>query len=478
MKKTLTLFIASLNFLHVNSQSITGNWEGSLTIQGTELPIVFHIKKDSAGKLTATFDSPKQQAYNLACSDAIATGDSLVLLMKMINGKYEGLLSADGKSLYGQWFQGSMSLPLDMKKTSDAAAAKEIKRPQTPVPPFNYIAEEVSYSNADKSVQFGGTFTYPMNKPAKKYPCILLITGSGMQDRDETLFGHKPFAVIADYLTKQGIAVLRVDDRGAGKTTGNFSKSTTEDFEKDVETGIDYLKGRMDVDISNIGMAGHSEGGMIAPMVAAKRKDIKFIVLLAAPGIKITKLMEQQDFDVSAAAGVPKNDLELYRPVYRNLVAAITNENDIATASKKASDIFTDWQNKTAVNTVKKTTGVTDEKSRSEFITGFVTQMKQPWFNYFMKFNPADYLKKVHCAVLALNGEKDVQVAAGPNLAAINKILSENKATHFKTQSLPGLNHLFQHCKSCTVAEYGEIEETFSPEALQIIAAWIKKIIK
>ena len=484
MKKIFILLITSQNFLIATGQSITGSWEGTLNIQGTEIPIVFHIKKDSADKLSATFDSPKQQAYNLACSGVITNGDSLVLQMKMINGKYEGLLSKNRETLSGQWFQGGASLPLDMKKTSDIVISKEIKRPQTPKPPFNYLSEDVEYFNADKSIHFGATFTVPKPDPniryikAPAYPAVILITGSGKQDRDETLFGHKPFAVIADYLTSQGIAVLRVDDRGVGKTTGDFSKSTTEDFAKDVEAGIDYLKSRTDVDISKIGLAGHSEGGIIAPMVAAKRKDIKFIVLLAAPGIKIAELMEQQSFDVSVAAGIPENELQLYKPLYRNLVAVAIGEKDMAVASKKASDIFIDWQNKTPEQAVKNTTGVTDEKSRTEFITGFVTQMKQPWFNYFMKFNPADYLQKVRCAVLALNGEKDVQVAAVPNLKAIDKILADNHVSNFKTQSLPGLNHLFQHCKSCTVAEYGEIEETFSPEALQIITAWIKKILQ
>ena len=270
MKKILLFTSTLLSFCFLKAQPITGNWEGVLNVQGTELPIIFHIKKDSANLFSATFDSPNQKAFNLPCSGVEQKQDSLVIYIKMINGKYEGLMSSDKKTVTGKWFQGTISLQLDLKKTSDVVVTKEIKRPQTPKPPFIYNSEEVTYSNADKSVQFGGTLTYPKEKVVKKYPVVLLITGSGQQDRDETIFDHKSFAVIADYLTKNGIAVLRVDDRGKGKTTGNFGTSTSENFAADAEAGINYLKTLRNVDPNNIGIIGHSEGGMIAPMVAAK----------------------------------------------------------------------------------------------------------------------------------------------------------------------------------------------------------------
>ena len=472
--KKLTLFIAAcILFFNARSQSIVGNWEGTLNIQGTELPIVFHIKKDSSNNLTATFDSPKQNAYNLPCSDVIAKEDSLVLIMKMLNGKYEGLLSADKKTATGKWFQGGNSLPLDIKKISDVVTAKEFKRPQTPKPPFSYQIEDVSYFNADKSIQFGATFTYPSTTAGKKYPTVILLTGSGQQDRDETIFEHKSFAVIADYLTRQGIAVLRVDDRDKGKTTGDFSKATSADFALDAAAGINYLKRRRETDTLNLGIIGHSEGGMIAPMVAAQRKDIKFIVLLAGPAIPIINLMEQQSVDVAASTGVNAFDLELYRPLYKNMAMAIIKENDTAIATKNATDVFNYWQNKNTPAVVKNTTGVTDEKSKAAFIAIFVKQLQQPWFKYFMQFNPEDYLSKVRCAVLAINGEKDIQVAANANLAAIKKAIPTASI-----KSMPGLNHLFQHCVKCSVDEYAELEETFSPEVLQIMGDWIKGVVE
>ncbi|MBL0357810.1 MAG: alpha/beta hydrolase [Chitinophagaceae bacterium] len=472
--------MTALSYSSLKSQSISGNWEGILNIQGTEIPIVFHIK-DSSGKLSATFDSPKQMAYNLPCNSVFLNGDSLVLQMKNLGGKYEGLLTGDKKNLGGKWFQGGGSLLLDLKKTSDVVTSHELKRPQTPKAPFNYYSEEVIYFNPDKSIQFGASFTRPAKWTAKldeiKYPVALLITGSGQQDRDATLFEHKSFAVIADYLTKQGIAVLRVDDRGKGKTTGNISASTSADFAIDVEAGIEYLKNRNDVDISNIGLIGHSEGGLIAPMVASKRKDIKFIVLLAGPAVPIIDLMEQQAIDVAATAGVSKEQLELYRPLYRNIVNAIINQNNPSIALENATAIFNRWQTKTPAATVKNTTNVTDEKSKAAFIGTFANQLSIPWYRYFMKVNPADYLSKLNCAVLALNGEKDIQVAADLNLAVIQKIMAAQKVHSFKVQKMPGLNHLFQHCETCSVEEYGELEETFAPEALQLIGNWIKEVV-
>lgn len=470
MKKYTLLLLVTISFLKAQSQSINGNWEGTLNIQGTELLIVFHIKIDSTNKFTASFDSPKQKAFNLPCSDVLVKEDSLFLIMKILNGKYEGLLSADKKTATGKWYQGANSLPLDIKKTSDVATTKEIKRPQTPNPPFTYQSTDVSYFNADKSIEFGATFTFPSKVPGKKFPAVLLITGSGKQDRDETIFDHKSFAVIADQLTKNGIAVLRVDDRGMGKTTGNFDVSTSADFAKDAAAGINYLKMLPNVDTANIGIIGHSEGGLIAPILASERKDIKFIVLLAGPGQPIINLMESQAVDVAAAAGVPKADLELYRPLYRNMVTAILSEKDATTATTKATDVFNYWQNKNTAKVVLNTTGVTDDKSKTAFINGFVQQLQTPWFSYFMQFDPGKYLSKVTCKVLAINGEKDIQVAAKANLAAIQKAIPT--AT---IHSMPGLNHMFQHCIKCTVDEYVQLEETFSPEVLQLMTDWIKE---
>ena len=482
MKAFVLMLSAVLFSIIVFSQGITGNWEGKLETQGSKIPIIFHISKDSADQYIATFDSPDQKAFNLPCSGVIVKEDSVVLLMKILNGKYAGKLSDDKKQLTGRWYQAGGSLPLIVNKTGDKVTIKTIKRPQTPVAPFAYRSEDVEYDNTDKSVHFGGTFTVPLPDTtinyfrAPIYPTVLLITGSGMQDRDESIMNHKPFAVIADYLTKQGIAVLRVDDRSMGKTTGFFARSTSADFANDVEAGINYLKTRNDVDKSNIGLLGHSEGGMIAPMVASRRSDIKFIVLLAGPGVKIAELMEQQNVDVAASNGVSKKKLEQFRLLYRSIINAIINEKDTAIAKQKATEAFLNWQTDKSAALVKSTTGVSDEKSRLAYINNLVVTLSQPWYNYFLKFTPEDYLTRLQCAVLAINGEKDIQVAAKSNLAAIKKALEKSKSVKYATVEMPGLNHLFQHCKKCTIEEYGELEETFSPEVLGIISKWIKEV--
>jgi len=371
-------------------------------------------------------------------------------------------------------------MPLLMKKTSEAVVIKEVKRPQTPKPPFPYKSEDVEYDNSDKSVHFGATFTVPLPDPnanyfrAPVYPTVLLITGSGKQDRDETIYDHKSFAIIADHLTRQGIAVLRVDDRDMGKTTGNFNIATSADFAKDVEAGLNYLKTRQDVDTGNIGLLGHSEGGMIAPMVASKRADVRFIILLAGPGVKVSELMEQQAIDVAAASGTPRKSLEKYRPLYRELVKAIVNEADTAKAFSEGMLVFDDWQKDKSALLVLSLTDVKDEKSKARFVESFVKQLSTPWYNYFLQFDPAEYLTKINCPVLALNGEKDVQVSAKQNLEGIQSALEKAGNKNFKTMEIPGLNHLFQHCKKCSTDEYSELEESFDPGSLEIISNWIK----
>ena len=478
--KYLLMFTAFLISTLTYCQNITGNWEGAAEVNGTELPIIFHITKDDTGKYSATFDSPKQQAFGIACSGVLQKEDSVIISIAIIKGTYSGKLTTDGLQLKGNMNQGGASLPLNLAKTGNVATKNKPIRPQTPKPPYPYKSEDVVYSNADKSIEFGATFTVPLPEPgvdyfrAPIYPTVILITGSGPEDRDETMFDHKPFAVIADYLTRHGIAVLRVDDRGVGKTTGNFSTATTADFANDVEAGIEYLKTRQDVDINHIGLIGHSEGGIIAPMLAAKRKDIKFIVMLAGPGINMMDMMGQQSADVMLSTGITKADVDLYTPLYKSIVTSILNAKDSASASKKTIEIFKQWQKDKTASTIKNTTAVENEKGIINFTNTFIKQLSSPWLKYFMKINPADYLTKVNCAVLALNGEKDIQVAAKPNLASIKAALEKNKNTNFKTMEIQGLNHLFQHCKTCTVEEYGQLEETFAPEVLPIIAEWIK----
>jgi len=480
MNKLLICALGLFAATATHAQFLNGNWEGNLDAGGKKIPIVFHISTEKDGKYNATFDSPSQQAFNLACGPVLISGDSLLIPIPIVSGKYSGLITEAKNQVNGKWFQGGQSLPLQLTKTSEKATVKVIKRPQDPKPPFPYRSEELIYYNADRSIRFGATLTVPLpdsnvnyfREPV--YPTVLLITGSGMQDRDESLLGHRPFAVIADYLSRLGIAVLRVDDRGMGKSTGNFVKATSADFANDVEAGINFLKTRKEVDTTQLGLLGHSEGGMIAPMVASRRADVKFIILLAGPGVKITELMEQQVVDVSIAAGASSKNMEAYRLLYRELMRISLAENDTMAAKEKAMAAFSDWKKDKGKKLVKQTTGVTDEESQLKYIAATLRPLRSPWFDYFLRFDPAVYLEKTKCPVLALNGEKDVQVSAKPNLDAIETVLKRSGNNRFAIREMPGLNHLFQHCKKCSTAEYGDLEETTAPEVLEAVGNWIR----
>jgi pimeloyl-ACP methyl ester carboxylesterase len=463
------------------AQGITGVWNGALHVQPKDIPIVFHIARDSSGKLIATFDSPSQNAFNLPVSEVITKSDSVILLIAMLNGKYAGLLGGDARTIEGRWFQGGGSLPLTVTKTSDSSTVRELRRPQTPKPPFPYQTKEVEYWNADKTIRFGGTLTYPGGDEGeagqRRFPAILLITGSGQQDRDETLFGHKPFAVIADHLTRHGFLVLRVDDRGMGTTTGDFSQATTLDFAKDVEAGLDFLESLPEVDKAKIGLLGHSEGGMIAPMVADARKEVKFIVLLAGPGEPCGQLLVQQSEAVSISQGMAPADAKAGSELVRIAVEEINKNLDSASTVNHIRSRVVDWA-KTVDSVTLAKIRARNSGSMDEVIVQTMKTMGSTWFRYFIAFDPRPYLEKLSCKVLALNGSKDVQVVAGPNLAGMRAALKKSHAQEYEVIELPGLNHLFQTCASCSPAEYGELEETFSPKVLEVIDQWLAKNVQ
>jgi hypothetical protein len=287
MKKLLIGAITLLLVNKIMAQDIAGSWQGLIPAGGANLHLVFNIKKTSDTGYTTTFDSPDQKVFGVACSKTYKIKDSVIIEIAIINGSYK--CSWDGKDAFtGVYRQGAAKIALDMKMITDAEKAtlsKDPFRPQTPKPPFNYMSDDVEYDNADKSLHYGATFTRP--KGEGKYPAVIIISGSGTQDRDGTIFGHKLYWVLADYLTKNGIAVLRVDDRGAGKSSlgKNINAATSLDFSYDVEASLNYLETRSDVDKKHLGLIGHSEGGLIAPMVAARRKDVNFIVLWGAPAV-------------------------------------------------------------------------------------------------------------------------------------------------------------------------------------------------
>ena len=471
----LSILLSSFSF----SQNITGNWLGNIEVNGQQIPIVFHFYKDSTGRLLGKWDSPSQNANNLPCSDITINRDSVTIGLQIISGFYNGkFITPD--SISGMWHQGNGRLALNISKTNETSFQPP-KRPQTPRPPFNYLSEDVVYSNAGNSMRYGATFTVPGSAGVvshdKKYPAVLLITGSGKQDRDENIFDHKPFAVIADYLTKRGIAVLRVDDRGMGQTTGIFDTSSSEDFANDVEAGIQYLLSRKDVDPKHIGLVGHSEGGMIAPMVAVRDKNISFIVLLAGPGVPGSVINDYQNAQPMENAGLDKAVVKKFLDLHHALTKvaiSFVNEDEY---KNEVSKVYYDWKKKQSSETLNAVIKGTDEQAVASLQKKYFL-IHSKWWKFFLTHDPAIDLEKLSIPVLALNGEKDIQVDPKLNLPVIEAALKKSNSKNYKIIELPGLNHLFQHCKKCSIEEYGELEETFAPEALKIMGDWIESVIK
>ena len=474
MKRSIMpiLCLFQLAGLHAQlSAQLTGSWQGTLQV-GKGLRMVFHFGRDTVGQWTASFDSPDQYATGIPCSDVHIEGDSLHLQIPAAKGSFRGILLNDS-TIRGEWKQ-TARFDLSLKKT--ATPTEIVKRRQTPEPPFPYKAVEVEYRNDKTALRYGATLTIPEGEGP--FPAVVLITGSGAQDRDETILGHKPFAVLADDLTRHGVIVLRVDDRGIGKSTGNFSSSTSADFAEDVNASLDFLKMQPKTNKSKLGLIGHSEGGMIAPMVAVQRDDIDFIILLAGPGEKILKLMAEQNAAILKSVGINKGAVESFENFYPTLVHTMTDSKSIGEAKKQMNLALDQWKNSTPKNYVLATTGIYNDSSQKNYIERLTGAMYTPWFLYFLKYDPVPNLEKLKCKVLALNGEKDVQVIASSNLAGIKQALEKNKLAKFTVSEMPHLNHLFQNCNKCTVQEYGELEETFSPVALAMISDWIDKNVR
>lgn len=429
---------------------IDGAWMGTLDTGSMKLRVVFHIVNTSEG-LTATMDSLDQGMNGMAMSAVTRDGASLKIDAKKIGGRFEGKIAADLSSIDGKWSQGGGTLPLLLKPVKNTSEL-ERKHPQNPVKPYPYREEDVSYDNHAQNVTLAATLTLPQG--TGPFPAVVLITGSGPQDRDESLLGHKPFLVLSDYLTRHGIAVLRADDRGVGKSTGIFAKATTADFATDAEAGIAYLKTRKEIDPRKIGLIGHSEGGVIAPMIAARNKDVAFIVMMAGTGVPGDEILPAQGEAIEVASGKDPAEAAKNAANEKEMLKLVETEKDQAVLEKELKE---------------KMKGDTPEAQ----IGAQIAQLTSPWFRYFLTYDPATALRKITCPVLALNGSLDKQVLPSQNLPPIRQALASNKRAEI--DELPGLNHLFQTAKTGSPAEYAAIEETIAPVALDKMATWILK---
>jgi fermentation-respiration switch protein FrsA (DUF1100 family) len=436
------------------ASNIDGSWLGTLNAGAVKLRLLFQITNTPEG-LQATFNSLDEGGGAIPVSSVKRDGARLTIEIKSIGSSFSGTLDKELTTIDGTWNQRGNSLPLTLKKTDIQKMKAAAPRPQEPKKPYPYHSEDVSYQNKSASdVELAATLTLPQGKGP--FPAVVLITGSGPQDRDEALFGHRPFLVLSDYLTRHGIAVLRADDRGVAKSTGNPSMATTADFATDTEAGIAYLKTRPEINQQKIGLIGHSEGGMIAPMIAARNHSVAFIVMMAGTGVPGDAVLAEQTKLILMADGVSPEMAEQKKESELEVTALVKQETNSAALEKKLREKFS---------------GQFTEAQLSESIM----QMNSPWMRYFISYDPAVALSKVTCPVLVLNGEKDLQVPPKQNLPAIRKALEAGGNKHFEIVELPGLNHLFQTAKTGSPSEYAQIEETIAPIALETMASWILK---
>jgi pimeloyl-ACP methyl ester carboxylesterase len=438
--------------------ALEGAWQG--TLQGA-LRIVLNLERGEGGVLRGTMDSPDQGAMGLAIDTTWASNDTLHFEWRRLRASYEAVLSADGRELTGAWKQSGFTLPLSLRRLDQPP---DYRKPQEPVKPYPYDEEEVSYENRAAGVKLAGTLTRPRGQG--RFPCALLITGSGAEDRDESVFGHRPFLVLADHLTREGIAVLRVDDRGVGGSTGSTASSTSEDFAGDVAAGVAFLKARSDIDPRRIGLIGHSEGGLIAPLVATRSRDVAFIVLMAGPGLPGDSTLLLQNAALRRTMGASEENIARELAASRRIYAGL--RRDDSTAVARATRELVGLQLAGLPEAQRQ--GAGDPDSIASRAT---RQLYAPWMRFFLTYDPRPALRRLKCPVLAINGEKDLQVLPKENLDAIQAALAAGGNPDYTVKELPGLNHLFQTCETGSIGEYARIQETIAPAALEEMSSWI-----
>lgn len=452
----------SMNFL--NAQDITGHWKGNLDVNGKTIPLVFKLNAQADGKITGSLDSPSQGAMDLKIDEIEVKALQIKMTMNAFLAKYEGKFENGEKLIKGKFTQGGIEFPLDLIKSEKI---EEVKRTQLPKEPFSYKSIEVSFINEEeKGVKLAGTLTIPNG--SGPFPAVVLVSGSGQQDRDETVFNHKPFLVLADHLTRNGIAVLRYDDRGVGGSTGEVLNATTVNFAMDANAAVNHLLNNNLIDNSKIGIIGHSEGGIIAPMLAQQSDEVSFIIMLAGPGISGKEIIFQQTKMILETEKVDENLLNKYMGALDKIL------NHLITVNEK--DKKTELMNKEIADFMNGLDEREKEilKKNNMQLEGRLQMLLLPWVDFFLKHDPADDLENVLCPVLALLGEKDVQVPSKTNLQPIKNALEKAGNKDFEVLEMKSMNHMFQECKTGAMSEYYYISHTISPKVLEIVTNWIK----
>lgn len=452
MKTKLNIVTLLLLFAVPSFAQIEGYWKGKIDLGMQKLEMAFDISSTENG-YSATLDVPAQGAHNMPVDETVFRDNRLQLTMTAMGASYSGELKED--IIEGDFSQRGMTFPLSLER-----GEKETQqaRPQDPQPPFDYRIEEVRFTNAKEGNTLTGTLTIPEGDGS--FPAMVLVSGSGQQNRDEELMNHRPFWVIADYLTRNGIAVLRYDDRGVGGSEGEVLNATSMDFSYDAEAAFDYLRSRKEVNAAQIGILGHSEGGIINFMVSARRPEVAFLVSLAGSAVDGIQLLKAQQAAILRASGMTEEAIQFSSNANAQMFDIIAASSDRIEADSLLRQLVKGW-------------GYSEELTEQT-----VGELASPWMYYFLKYDPTEAIVKTNCPALLLNGSKDLQVVASQNLPAYEKIISEYGKANMTLHEMPDLNHLFQHCETGSPNEYFTIDETISPEVLEMIVKFVKKVGK
>ncbi|RZJ04190.1 MAG: alpha/beta hydrolase [Brevundimonas sp.] len=441
----LTSIIAAAALQAAPAPQLAGQWDGVLSVGGQSLRIVLRVDPTGA----AVVDSPDQGASGIPAVGPTVEGGVVRFSVPAVRAAFEGVLAEDGRSITGALTQGPASMPVVLTRTAETASLAGPSRPQTPVAPFPYRSEDVTFPNASGGITLAGTLTLPPGEGP--FPAAILITGSGAQDRDETILNHKPFLVWADALTRRGVAVLRYDDRGVGGSGGGTPDETSADFATDAAAALAYLRTRPEIDPRSIGLIGHSEGALIAPLVAQNGGEPAWIVMLAGPSVSGGEILVEQQRRLATAAGMPADRVESGSAHQRALMEAVArNKDDPAAAERETVALLA-------------AAGVSEAQAKEA-----VRPIVAAWYRWFVTHDPAPTLAAVHVPLLAIYGGKDLQVPADQNAPVLARALPAAQIV-----ILPDLNHLMQTAGTGAPSEYGTIEETIAPEALETVVDWV-----
>ena len=446
----LTIAFASMA-MSVNAQ-IVGYWKGKIDLGIQKLEMAFSISSTGDG-YSSTLDVPAQGAFDVPVEETSFHEGQLMLTMKAMDATYSGVMK--DTVIQGEFKQHGMSFPLELTKAVKQGPASHM-RPQDPQPPYGYRVAEVKFVNEKEGNTLTGTLTVPEGEGP--FPAMVLVSGSGQQNRDEELMNHRPFWVIADYMTRHGIAVLRYDDRGIGGSDGEVMMATSMDFSYDAEAAFDFLRKQKNIDASNVGILGHSEGGIINFMVSARRPEVAFLVSLAGTAVNGVEVLKAQQAAILRAQGMPEEAIQFNGNASAQMYSVIEASNSRAEADSLLRQLVKGW-------------GYNEELTEQT-----VAQLTSAWMYYFLKYDPKDAIVKTQCPALLLNGTKDLQVLVEQNFPAYEKIIEEHGKTNLTLQEYPGLNHLFQHCETGSPSEYAEIDETISPEVLERVADFVNNV--